>query len=96
MTPRQQALAFRIWQYCDPREWNVTHKDVADALGVSVAMVSRICRMQKDDWSHRLRATSSNGHDTIHGYAYRLEQLAAHETDTARYIAAQFRERTEA
>jgi hypothetical protein len=53
MTPRSEALAFRIWQYCEPLGWDCTSTEVADVLGVSVWTVSNICKSK--GWSERLR-----------------------------------------
>lgn len=54
MTPRKEALAFRIWALCGDHGWNLTYSDVARELGVSYQAVSGVCRAK--GWTHRLRA----------------------------------------
>ena len=51
--PASEALAFRIWQYCERREWNVSIADVAEALDEPVARVRGICTQRR--WSTRMR-----------------------------------------
>lgn len=58
MTPRSEALAFRIWQYADPLGWDCTTGEVAEAIGVSTARVARVCRMK--GWKRRLRASGDS------------------------------------
>lgn len=53
MTARTDALAFRIWAYCTPREWNCDVREIADALGVSWQSVRGVCI--RKGWSARLR-----------------------------------------
>ena len=55
MTPRSEALAYRIWAYAKPREWNVTLAEIADALGESHKRVLAICRIKK--WLDRVRVS---------------------------------------
>lgn len=55
MTPRGQAIAFRIWQHCCPLGWDCTLFDVADALDVPVATVRAVIRLKS--WGGRLRGT---------------------------------------
>lgn len=52
-SPRSAALAYRIWGFAAPREWDVTVSDIAQYLGASVRSVSTICRHK--GWSGRLR-----------------------------------------
>ena len=53
MNPTTEAIAFRIWSYANPREWNVTINDIADALEISRERVSRIVVVKR--WNGRLR-----------------------------------------
>jgi hypothetical protein len=55
MTPRAEALAYRIWCYCEPRGWDCTHREVADALDVPLKRVSHVCTVK--GWASRLRVT---------------------------------------
>jgi hypothetical protein len=56
MTHRTEALAFRIWQYANAREWDVSIADVASALGESPHVVRGVVGSRK--WGTRLRTTS--------------------------------------
>lgn len=58
MNPKTEALAFRIWAYSDPRDWNVTTIDVAEALEVDRNRVSRVVALKR--WAGRFRSTSSD------------------------------------
>jgi hypothetical protein len=60
MTPRTQALAYRIWGYCDPREWDCTYNEIADALDVSVKRVGKVVQLK--GWASRLRCPSREAH----------------------------------
>lgn len=59
LTPKSEALAFRIWQYAAPREWNVTLAEIADHLGESVYRVSTTMRWR--GWLSRVRVTQADG-----------------------------------
>lgn len=50
---RAMALAYRIWGYCKPRDWNVTYREVADALGVHQNAVASVARRQ--GWQNAFR-----------------------------------------
>ena len=62
-SPRVEALAYRIWAYAEPMEWNVTSRDIADALGVSAISVGKIAR--RKGWLNRLRGDNGPIHGTI-------------------------------
>jgi len=53
MTPRTQALAYRIWSYATPRAWDLTAYDIAEALEVEVARVHYI--LAEKGWNARTR-----------------------------------------
>lgn len=53
MTAWAQALAFRIWRYADPKGWDCTVAEVAEALDVNVNHLSRVIKMKR--WEGRLR-----------------------------------------
>jgi len=57
-TPRTMALRFRIWAYAQPRGWDVTFAEVADALGVSVKSVGAIA--QAAGWVQRFRVADTH------------------------------------
>jgi hypothetical protein len=56
MKARTQALRFRIWQYCQPLEWNVTNAEIAEAIGEDINRVRAI--IQHAGWSDRIRTVS--------------------------------------
>jgi len=64
--PRTEALAYRIWAYATPREWNVTGKDIAEALGVTYQLVAAI--LQVKGWVNRTRSNKMdyNGFGPLH------------------------------
>lgn len=70
--PRTEALAFRIWAYCDPRGWDVSIVDLAERFQEPVARVRRV--LQLKGWLCRVRKTSS-----AKGILYRIDVLGAHE-----------------
>jgi len=58
MTPKSEALAFRVWAYAAPRGWDCTHKEVAEALDASPYTIGNISRWK--GWSGRFRITDAN------------------------------------
>lgn len=54
MSARTEAIAFRIWQFCEPREWDCTLREIADALGLGVQVANGVCK--RKGWLRRLRA----------------------------------------
>lgn len=58
MAARSEALAYRIWAYCEPREWDCTVREVSDALGVSAKRVASIAHHK--GWTERLRVSGSD------------------------------------
>lgn len=57
MSPRTEALAYRIWAYAEPRGWDVSINDIADALDVTVRRCGKVCATK--GWTSRLRASRS-------------------------------------
>jgi len=53
MTPRQEAIAFMIWAYCDPLGWDTTIADAAEHLGVNQQQVIGVARVK--GWIDRFR-----------------------------------------
>jgi hypothetical protein len=75
MTPRTEALAFRIWAIAKPKDWDCTLQELSDATGESVMRVSAICRQK--NWNRRLRSSSSYYLDTGHGIPQvRLDEVS--------------------
>jgi hypothetical protein len=81
MTPRTQALAFRLWQQAESVGWDCTAHDLADALStdadrIHVKSVRRICR--EKGWTERLRVTDAS---TTYAPWLHSEQM-----ETARHV----------
>lgn len=51
MTPRSQAIAFRIWAYCDPRGWGLTYNEIADETGAPLGAVVAVIKAK--GWAAR-------------------------------------------
>jgi hypothetical protein len=62
LSVKSEALAFLIWQYATPREWNVTLAEIADHLGESAYRVSTTMRWR--GWISRVRVTSVDADNT--------------------------------
>jgi uncharacterized membrane protein len=62
ISPKSEALAFRIWQYATPREWNVTVTEIADHLGEDWRRVGAMMRWR--GWLTRVRVTSSSANES--------------------------------
>lgn len=76
MTPKNEALAFRIWQYCTPIGWDCTSVEVAHAIDVSHIRVCEILNTKK--WTTRLRSTHRRkGVGKAHSGTLSGESLAA-------------------
>lgn len=58
MTPRAEAIAYRIWAFAMPRGWNVTVGQAAAHLGLSIPLVTSVCRRKR--WIGRFRVTSTS------------------------------------
>ena len=54
MNPKTEALAFRIWQHCEPLAWNLTIGECAEALGETPMRVGKVAK--RKDWTTRFRA----------------------------------------
>ena len=81
MNPRIEAIAFRIWQFCKPREWNTTVVEVADALDLPMTTVRNLCI--KRGWSNRMRVMS---HDHMSQPAYSYLDSAVEEIASNRFV----------
>ena len=55
MNVKWESLAFRIWQFANPKEWDVTYSEVANGIGISYQEVSMIARAK--GWEDRFRDT---------------------------------------
>lgn len=52
-SPKTLALRYRIWQFCQPREWDVTIQDIAAALEEPLQRVNATVRYA--GWTRRVR-----------------------------------------
>ena len=59
LSPRSEALAFRIWRECEPIGWNCTVSECAAALDVPQPRVTSIVRAK--GWTGRFRRTGLEG-----------------------------------
>jgi hypothetical protein len=78
---KSEALAFRIWQYAAPREWNVTLAEIADHLGESQDRVRGV--VVAKGWNTRVRHTGLSKIDYGHGAVF-----AGHARTVAADLAA--------
>lgn len=53
MTPKQEALAFRIWAYCQKRRWDVGVVDLSETFNQDRMTITRL--LQAKGWLSRLR-----------------------------------------
>ena len=60
MSPADEALAFRIWQYANPIGWDCQMKDVAEHLGIHWQRVRSIAL--KKGWNERFRLSKQNNY----------------------------------
>lgn len=58
MSPHMEALAYRIWAYANPREWDCSHAEIADGTGISYSMVGYV--ISAKGWGGRV-PQQSNG-----------------------------------
>lgn len=52
--PHIEALAFRIWQVAEPRDWSLSLTELSAMLGEEVAELRGVCR--RKGWIGRLAA----------------------------------------
>lgn len=73
------ALRFRIWQYANPRGWDVTFEEVAAALDVSSKAIGPVARHA--GWVERFRVADRHKLRDVFGSNgsafYRSQYLAA-------------------
>lgn len=52
-TAKTHALRYRIWAYCQPREWDCTTHEIADGIGESERAFRQAIAIAR--WGGRLR-----------------------------------------
>ncbi len=55
MTPRTEALAFRIRAFANPKDWDCTVQEIAEAVGETPQRTAGVCRVK--NWTGRLRSS---------------------------------------
>ena len=58
LSPRSAALAYRIWAYCEPKGWDLTILEAADALDVKWQSLARVVGLK--GWQSRFRASAGS------------------------------------
>jgi hypothetical protein len=53
LSPKSEALAFRIWAYAEPKGWDVLLADVAKDLNISIAQARWVVTAKR--WNSRFR-----------------------------------------
>jgi hypothetical protein len=56
MKPRTEAIAFRIWSYCEAFGWAQTMAEIAEALDLTTQQVNNI--LVQKGWNDRVRRVS--------------------------------------
>ena len=73
------ATAFRIWAYANPKAWDVTIPEIAEALDLPQLSVTSILRTR--GWLNRVRRVSYRANDIV--YSTHLDVLRAGDTEWA-------------
>ncbi len=73
---RTHALRFRIWQYAQPKGWDVTVPEVAEALDLSPVVVGQVVRHA--GWRERFRVN--------------MNQVSIRQSSTVCSVGEEFRE----
>jgi uncharacterized protein YjcR len=61
ISARTHALRYRIWAYANPKGWDCTIADIADALDVSPNLVR--ATLQHAGWTQRIRLASQASYE---------------------------------
>jgi hypothetical protein len=62
MNVKTEALAFRIWAFAHPKDWDCTIHEIADVIRESPQRIAAICRVK--NWTERLRSSGPAFRDT--------------------------------
>ena len=57
--PKTKALAYRVWCFCKPLDWNCDVMEIAEALRENPQRIASVIRLE--GWQRRLRAPRSFG-----------------------------------
>jgi DNA-binding transcriptional regulator LsrR (DeoR family) len=58
MTPRQHAIAYKVWAHCEAIGWDCTVPECADAIGEPATFVGRVVSAR--GWATRFRAAQAD------------------------------------
>jgi hypothetical protein len=64
-SPKSEAVAYRIWCFAEPRGWDVSVMEIAEALDESPQRVASTC--QRRGWIGRMRAPERRCLDVGYG-----------------------------
>lgn len=74
MTPHMEALAYRIWAYAKPRDWECSYAEIADWTKISEDMVAQV--ISAKGWRGRVPhgkpMEAANG--ALHRRGYAVDQ----------------------
>lgn len=70
LSPRSEALAYRIWAYANPLGWDCTLSELSEALDAKFASVRNVVSMK--GWIGRLRSgrVDNEGAYKIGGFGF--------------------------
>lgn len=82
-SPKAEAAAYRIWCYAEPRGWNVSVTEIAEALDESPKRVGSICNHR--GWLSRMRRDTPGRAQRQHEFL-RARAPVAIDTDLRREL----------
>lgn len=85
MTPANEALAYRIWAFCEPLGWDCTALEIAENVDDSAHRVGAILRWK--GWAGRIRRGAYRGVDNPFCHNYRMTFLDSSMDDLNRWSA---------
>ena len=62
MSVKTEALAFRIWAFANPKDWDCTIQEISEAVGETPQRIAGVCRVKS--WNQRLRSSGPDYRDT--------------------------------
>ena len=78
MNPRTEALAFRIWQYCEPKGWDCDLVEIAEALDEPVGRVRGCCIAKQ--WMTKVRKRTHSRFGIADAIGSRMDPMNAIHT----------------
>lgn len=65
MKPRTEAVAFRIWSYCEAFGWEQTLEQIAEGVGETSSVIRAV--MSARGWITRIKRVSRGKHESPDG-----------------------------